>query len=257
MKIALLALVLSACALDEVEEGDLGETSQDVTTTNKLATNKLAANKLAANKLAAAKLATASFATGLPAQPLLGTADGRDVMTYLVSCALSSTQTISLTSSTGTAYTFTGEIGLAPAWNTRALTADEQRWVSACVLARTNYYGVQVMLSMRGYNTALKTTSADMTYTGLDGVFYGNLFDTTGAKEFACDGKATNTQRICADPDPASTTGLTMCGFTATGACGPAVGGACDFFAGKCRITATGAIGSTAYTQVIAVYLQP
>jgi hypothetical protein len=254
MKIALLALVLSACALDEV---DLGETSQDVTTTNKLATNKLASNKLATNKLAAAKLATASFVSGTLAQPLLETVDGRDVLTYLVACALSSTQSVTFTSAAGTAYTFHGEIGLATAWNTRALTVDEQRWTSACVLARTNYYGVPVNLSMRGYNTALKTTSADMTYTGLDGVFYGNLFDTTGVKEYACDGKTTNTQRICADPDPATGGTQTMCGFSATGACGPAAGGACDFYAGKCRITLTGPIGPTAYTQAIAVYLQP
>ncbi|MEO8554299.1 MAG: hypothetical protein ABI678_30190 [Kofleriaceae bacterium] len=251
MKLALLALLFTGCALDEL---DLGESQQDVMTSNKLASNKLASNKLASNKLAANKLAAASFATGQLARPLVENADGREVLTYLVACALGPTQSVAFTSSTGTAYKFTGEIGIAPAWTTRALTLDEQRWTSACVFARTNYYGIPVALSIRGHHPALGTTSGDLAYTSLDGGFYGNLFDPTGPKEYACDGRSTNTQRICADPAPDGVT--TNCGFTFTGMCG-GLHAACDFASDKCRITLNGPLDSTVYAQVAIVYLMP
>ncbi|MEO8553677.1 MAG: hypothetical protein ABI678_27070, partial [Kofleriaceae bacterium] len=173
MKLALLAiLATSACVIDEA---DLGQSDQDITSNNKLATNKLATNKLATNKLAAA-----SFATGMQAKPLLETADGRDVLTYMLQCALSSSQSITLTDSSGTPWKFTGAIGVAPAWTTRALTVTEQRWVTACLLARVNYFGVVVNLSLQGRLPALWTTTADAPFTSLDGAFYGNLFDPSG-----------------------------------------------------------------------------
>jgi hypothetical protein len=253
MKLALLAILASsACVLDET---DLGQTEQDVTTTNKLATNKLATNKLATNKLATNKLAAAAFANGMAAQPLLNTADGRDVLTYMLQCALTPAQSITLTDSFGTAWTFTGLLGVAPAWTTRALTVDEQRWVTGCLLARVNYFGVVVNLSMRATLPALGTT-VDSGYTVLDGVFYGNLFDPSGPKEYACDGRFDNVQRICADVSPDGVT--TMCGFTYTGACAPSPssGGACNALRTQCRPGLTGPLDATAYTQVVSVFLQ-
>jgi hypothetical protein len=68
-------------------------------------------------------------------------------------------------------------------------TCDEscQRWVSACVLARTNAYGVHVEISMRapadapqGIKDALATTSDEVaSYTLREGAYYGNIFATT------------------------------------------------------------------------------
>ena len=62
-----------------------------------------------------------------------------------------------------------------------------QRWVTACVLARTNAYGVHVEISMRAPDdapTAIKTalmTAPDerSTYGLREGAYYGNLFETT------------------------------------------------------------------------------
>ena len=94
--IAILAIVaLSGCALDD--QADTGTDEQAVSAENKLATNKLATNKLAANKLAAA-----SFSLGTAGSPLIETSDGRDVLTYMLGCALSATQSLTLTTSTGT-----------------------------------------------------------------------------------------------------------------------------------------------------------
>ncbi|MFT3698796.1 MAG: hypothetical protein QM831_36960 [Kofleriaceae bacterium] len=251
MKLYLLALLVTAgCALDEM---DLGEADQDIATSNKLAANKLAANKLAANKLAANKLASAAFANS-DSGPLINTADGRDVLTYMISCALPAGQSITLTDSTGAAWSFAGSIGVAPAWSTRALTLDEQRWETGCVLGRVNYFGVKVDLSMRGNNAALAITSADATYTELDGIFYGNLFDSSGPKEYACDGRAGNPTRVCADVSSDGVT--TMCGFTYTGMCtGAGTASACTgaMTAPTCK---TPTPTTTPFTQTVLVYLQ-
>ncbi|HEX7704098.1 MAG TPA: hypothetical protein VF403_25325 [Kofleriaceae bacterium] len=258
MKIALLTvLALSGCVLDDPT--DTGTEEQDIASTNKLATNKLATNKLATNKLATNKLAAASFAIGSTGSSLIETSDGRDVLTYMLGCALTPAQSLTLTTSTGTPYTFTGLIGVAPAWTTRALTLDEQRWVTGCLLARVNYFGVLVNLSMRGNLPALATTSAEATYTQLDGSFYGNLFDPAGPTEYACDGRADNTLRICADVSPDGVT--TMCGFKYTGFCRPTLqslaGAACTGtpLAPSCRTTLTGT-SPAPYTQTVQVYLQ-
>lgn len=257
MKLALLALLASsACVL---EEPDLGESEQDVMAQNKLASNKLASNKLAANKLASNKLAAAAFTTTLGTQQIVDTADGRDVLTYMLQCALGPTQTLTLKDSSGASWSFTGSIGIAPAWTTRALNASEQNWVTGCLLARVNYFGVVVNLSLQGNIQALKTTAQDKPFTSLDGGFYGNLFDPAGPKLYACDGPSTNSLRICADPDPATGNTQTMCGFTATGPCAAGTTPACTISGGDvtCRNALTNAATTLRYKEVVAVYLQP
>jgi hypothetical protein len=62
-----------------------------------------------------------------------------------------------------------------------------QRWISACVLARANAYGVHVDISMRAPETApqairdaLATTEPERaTYRLREGAYYGNIFATT------------------------------------------------------------------------------
>jgi hypothetical protein len=80
-------------------------------------------------------------------------------------------------------------------------TCDEncQRWISACVLSRTNAYGVHVRISLRApidapqaVRDALATTTAETQpcppgsetdptcgYTLREGAYYGNIFETT------------------------------------------------------------------------------
>jgi len=259
IRIALCFALMMGCAVDE----DLSETAQDITSTNKLATNKLATNSLAANTLAANKLAAASVATGTAAAALINTVDGREVLSYILSCALSSSQSVTLKDSTNVSWTFPGSIGLGSAWLTRALTLDEQRWVTACVLARTNYFGVTVQLSLRGNNSQLATTAAERTtYAGLDGGFYGNLFDTTGPKIYACDGWYDNSQRICANQATGSGSAYTQCGFTYTGSCYTGSNVACTgqvsgaTVTSSCRIANTAGSPTSAFPQAIMVFLQ-
>jgi hypothetical protein len=74
-------------------------------------------------------------------------------------------------------------------WETGRCDESCQRWVTACLLSRTNAYGVHVDISMRApddapqkIKDALAVTDAERaTYTLREGAYYGNLFATTPA----------------------------------------------------------------------------
>ena len=251
----LLAMVryfaLFALAGCMTETLDHASVDQAVEASNRLASNRLASNRLASNRLASNSLAVSA----LPGEsPLIETVEGRDVLSYIIGCALASSQELVLEDSTGTSYTFHGLLGLAPEWATRAPTLAERRWVTACVLARTNLYGVPVMLSMRGVHPELAISPGeDAEFTLLDGAFYGDLFDPEAPHEFACDGSAdvgdadptTNTERRCADSEDGTTT---LCEFTATGTCSEACSATAPY------IACPG--GGASYDEVITVFIR-
>ena len=76
--------------------------------------------------------------------PLLDTEGGRSVLDYTVRCALTPDQVVY--GPDGEA--FYGAFGFSPAWTERALDIAEQRWVSACLLARTNALGETVAIEL-------------------------------------------------------------------------------------------------------------
>jgi hypothetical protein len=251
----LAVLTMGACVVDD--QPDESETQSDVLSTNKLAANKLAANKLAANKLAANKLS----ASALPSNTtLVDSADGREVLSYVVGCALTAAQSVQVRATGGTVYTFSGQIGLAPSWATSAPTLTDRHWVTACVLSRVNLYGVSVQLSMRGATSALNTTAAEGAYTMDEGAFYGDLFDPNGPTEYACkshitwNASTTSAQnRQCAETTDGVTT---KCGFTYTGVCqtnSECTKSTLNF--ASCH-TAQNAGGSV-IAEVITIFLQP
>ncbi len=208
----LLALLLASCVDDLDEDASEGTVESEV-----LAANKLAANKLAANKLAA---------SSLESRDLMATADGREVMSYIVGCALPTGSSVTLTDPSGASYTYPGWIGLAPNWATSPPTVSDRRWVSSCVLARTNLYGISVQISMRNAsNPRLATTSSEVTdFSVVEAAFYGDLFAPVPVM-YACSNRqfasspvaAIESLRACAR----SVNGVTTeCGFTFTGFCG-------------------------------------
>ena len=220
LNIALALVMTSACVIDDesvTDEGDDAEVSYKLGA-NKLGANKLGANKLGANKLGANKLGANSLAT----TDMMATADSREVFSYVVGCALPAGQNIVAKNSAGVSYTFAGSVGLAPGWATRVPTVSERRWVSACLLARTNLFGVSVQISLRhDSNTALTTTTAERTqYSNTEGAFFGDVFATPQTL-FACGNRSwtpytTNSLRLCALSSNGS---VTDCGFTYTGPC--------------------------------------
>jgi hypothetical protein len=214
-QIAVLGALLCGCVDGTAETG---EVTSGLVSANKLAVNKLAANKLAANKLAANGLDGSALPT------LAQTEDGREVLSYILSCALPEGSQIEYVID-ATVYSFAGEVGLAPDWSWRAPTITERRWVTACVLSRTNLYGISVQVSMRGSHPALAGSLAESSGFSLrEGAFYGDLFDPDGPRMYACElpiqsqelSLSTFDQRACASSLDGVTT---LCGMTYTGLC--------------------------------------
>jgi hypothetical protein len=220
MKTIALALVtvLAAGCVTDIEEPELGTTDSNVEIPNRLAANRLAANSLATNRLAAAQL------TPSAADLVTMTADagGRELLTYVVSCALPTGMSLTVSG-----IVYVGDVGLAPKWVERALTLEERHWVSACLLARTNLFGITVQLSMRGSTGPLATTTAEKAAFNLfEGVFWGDVFagDLSTMKACTSRYKATNPQistlplRECTVND-VLVPGKTRCGFAYAGIC--------------------------------------
>ncbi len=108
----------------------------------------------------------------------------RKLLRYAVGCALGPQAQFdfSWVDVTGAIHNeiYPGSIGLAPAWPTRALDVAEQEWVSACLAARTNWYGELVPLSLRGTSPALAFDNEEMSsFPFREGAFWGNLFSST------------------------------------------------------------------------------
>jgi len=253
----LLTLVFAGCVVDLGDEDPATSTTEEaLTASNRLASNRLASNRLASNRLASNTLSAAALTSGA----LIETVEGRDVYSYIVSCALPAGQSVTVKDSKKVSYTFPGEVGLAPQWATTTPTVSQRRWVTACVLARTNYYGVPIQISMRGANSALAVSTGEAsTFVRAEGAFYGDLFDQTNQTWFACGTRvwtsalAAEAQRTCTISQNGVTT---MCGFDYAYFCGAAYDGthlkACS---GTAPPWTNCKGGATTYPEVISIYL--
>ncbi|HEU4412784.1 MAG TPA: HYR domain-containing protein [Polyangiaceae bacterium] len=145
----------------------------------------------------------------------------RDLLRYMYECAMGPEQSTALDPGPeGANLELHGLVGLAPQWGQAGGACDEscQRWVTACLLARTNAYGVKVDLSMRVPDDAPENVKAALAVTEeeraayplREGAFYGNLFRQEGQpdgtavmapKLYACAGPGSNvpevTKRFC------------------------------------------------------------
>lgn len=252
MRRTLLALAIAsaipACTLDD-SEPTTSVSDQYIRGWNRLAGNRLAGNRLAANRLAGNRLAGNSLSsTRLEAltetAELLSSEEGRDVYSYIVSCALPAEMTIEAavagaadTAPPETPYTcrdelctFPGGLGLAPTWIDRKLGPAGRGWVSACLFARVNFHETAEEISMRGRNEGLAVSPEEAAlYNVQEGAFFGNLFTDAPEGEdpdwHACrgEGQAAAEEgglvlRDCAEENPANP-GYTYCGFQYAGDC--------------------------------------
>lgn len=114
----------------------------------------------------------------------------RQVMKRVVECALGGSasnlpaQSVTwLDPESGQTATWTGSLGLCPAWHHGPPDAGCLERVSACVLARLNEQGKAVALSIRGWQyagTTLPVPAGEVSaHPRADGAFFGNLFDPT------------------------------------------------------------------------------
>jgi hypothetical protein len=154
---------------------------------------------------------------------------GREQLKYLVNCALPADVTVVATAD-NQRYTFPGGMGLAPGWSTQPLTTAEQRRVSACMLARTNFFGVPVQISVRNdaanASASLQTDDAERRdYPFFEAGFFGNLFEEKPSG-FVCTGDTPPSRarhlrtllRVCSLPGQVAQD-ISRCGFVMVGSC--------------------------------------
>lgn len=247
-------------------------------TANRVTANRVTANRLPANRLMASRLGDGRLTVNMDtAGKLLSTEDGREVFSFIVSCALPSKITLEADVD-GTTFEFTGELGLTPEWLTSPLGRIGQGWISACIFARVNANDVALPISVRGSNVALATDADERDgWSVEEGAFYGNLFTPLDQpiQWIACRGSGQVTEsdasgladRLCAKPDPANP-GFTMCGFTFAGDCGAfAADQVCEQFSGRgtfyrqCHqaplVAGKTIAANPAFAQVITSYVTP
>ncbi|MBL0213838.1 MAG: hypothetical protein IPQ07_08140 [Myxococcales bacterium] len=239
---SLIAIALSSFAACTDAPPNEGDVSQSVVVNNRLSSNRLSSNRLSSNRLSSNRLSSNRLSSNhLQADlagvgELLQTAEGQELLSYIVSCALPEGQVLVAPNpahATNPAepenLEFFGEVGLAARWIDRPLDKVGKRWVSACLYARVNANNVTVPISLRGPHAGLATDAAEVANWPLEeGAFYGDYFRPVNEPIIwvACRGKdqaAGETgglaDRDCAEPDPAHP-GLTYCGFTYAGDCG-------------------------------------
>jgi hypothetical protein len=174
---------------EELAEEPIGTAQSAVTAVNALWPNMLNPNGLLPNGMLPNSLIFAALdpneipSTAMDALQDPGQAGelSRMLMKYIVSCALNTGRSFDFSwidiQSTPHHESFPGELGLASDWVDEPPSTFEQAWVSSCLAARTNYFGVSVMISMRGSDPALGTTGQErLAYTHREGAFFGNLF---------------------------------------------------------------------------------
>ena len=190
-RLALIAalLVQVGCSFQmEEQDEDLGIVQQMTMTENSLTENGLTTNGLTTNGLTTNGLTTNGLTTnGLVMSELEENAAAPLFLKYVVSCALPAGQSLSLVIN-GARTVFYGQLGLAPEWasDTGYCDATCRAWMSACILARVNYLGVTVPLSMRGPTPVLASSSGERTaYPLSEATYYGDIF-TSPQQRFAC-----------------------------------------------------------------------
>lgn len=156
----------------------------------------------------------------------------RRQLKYLINCALPDSMV--LYSRQGRQrITFPGRLGLAPEWLKHPLTPSQERWVSACMLALTNYFGKHVDVSLQANPKLVpslgQTEEETRIFSIFEGGYFGNLFSTNPVA-YVCAGTRTTIEaqnqvfrdRICARATGDSTVDgkpLTACQFILTGSC--------------------------------------
>ena len=182
----LCALPLVGCLAQDGEGSDEATevVQQAALTNNALTNNALTNNALTNNAL----LSTA-----------LTDPNAREVLKYIVSCALPPTSQVSFVAD-GVSYSYPGQLGLAAPWGGAGGTCNTtcQQWVSACVMARVDYLGAQVLISVRGDTPALAATRSEQnTYTVREGTYFGNIF-LANPQRYACVAPGrTGLPRVC------------------------------------------------------------
>jgi hypothetical protein len=224
--------LLTACLDEPPQEGVV---EGNVETQNRLGGNRLGGNRLGGNRLASGQLAATRLSNDTlvldtdAAGLLLATEEGREVLTYIISCAVPEGVALTVENPPpGAPSEYFGSLGLAERWLDRPLDETGERWVSACLFARVNANEESVPISLRGSHPQLATTPAEVAgYTLQEGAFWGNYFVPLDQEIqwYSCRGRAQAAgetgglaDRDCAEAS-ATDPNVSVCGFRFAGDC--------------------------------------
>jgi len=110
---------------------------------------------------------------------LMTTPMGRRTVSYIASCALSSSQTLAKQDQYNRPFAFKGSMGLAPNWLNGGISASDEANVSACLISRINTAGMHVPLWMVGATSPIGW-GYDPNYPAQEGAYFGNVMQTGG-----------------------------------------------------------------------------
>jgi len=122
-----------------------------------------------------------------PGSFLMNSDAGRTTVAYIARCALAAGHSITKKDSNGTSYTFAGQIGVAPEWESGTCSNECQEQVTPCVLAHVNTSGVHIPLWIDGDNPVI-SWSQNAAYPDQEGSFFGNIF-VSPPVAYYCNGK--------------------------------------------------------------------
>jgi hypothetical protein len=97
---------------------------------------------------------------------------------YITSCALPESAHIHFTVD-GEVYDYKGQLALAPEWAQAGGSCNQscQEWVSACLMARLDYLGQKVTISLRGDKPSLVASPSEQKlFNYREAAYYGNVF---------------------------------------------------------------------------------
>ncbi|MBC8074407.1 MAG: hypothetical protein IAG13_39170 [Deltaproteobacteria bacterium] len=208
------AVLLAACA---------SEPDDTCLTERKLAANRIALNRIALNRIALngvlgetlPRVALTSESIAEAIEPVaLTDAYALDVLEYTVSCALAPGQSVEVVAG-GEVLTFEGALGLAPGWGASDGQCDGacERWVSACLIARSNFAGESMEISLVGDRPELEPTAEEsQAFDSEEATYFGDLFATPMAIYACLPAGASTAVRTCGED-------TAQCPITVLGAC--------------------------------------
>ena len=232
-------------------------TQQAALTVNALTVNALTVNALTVNALTVNALTVNALTVNALTVNALKDPNARELFKYIVSCALPKADQIDLTID-GTSYTFPGELGLASKWGLPGGSCNNtcQEWVSACVLARVDFLGQKVNISVRGAQSALVPTPAELAaYTYREGAYYGNIFLDTPVRDACVAPGRSGLPRVCGPS-------LDGCVVDAIGSCSTVCQGSAGYgsfmsCADHAKQNGAYPVGTRFYPTAVTVFLDP
>jgi hypothetical protein len=217
----LLAPVIGSCAPAHDDAPAVASARSSISNSNRLSMNRLALNRLALNRLALNRLAlNGVIFGGMGAGELLATEEGREILAYVVQCAIEDGNVLTATVD-GQTYQFPGLLGLVPAWEHQPIDVEEQRLISACLLAHVNALGVSVSISVRAHGVVTSTPQERRDYPVYEGSFFGQVLDGETLRAYACQGSAADAAREHSEDRELRrcTDATTECAIVAVGRC--------------------------------------